>query len=215
MIALPLALAVVKPSSDYVLPRYLIAALVPCLIIVAAGLAAGPARRLGLVAGVALPGIFLSMTISIAARDELQRPDWRTLARAIGAAPAGRVVITNMNVQARPLMMYMPQLRPVYDAGSVIWAGDPPEKGRTPLTVREIDYVTPYVFSARAGRAAPSPGFRLTARRAVKGFVVLTYRSRAPAETTAGELARSSSGVYGFAPSGPLAASVYLQRPGG
>src|SRR5205085_444311 len=98
-IVLPVALAVVKPSSDYVLPRYLVAAVVPLLIVVAAGLTAAPVRRIGLLAGVALVGIFVSMTISIAFREELQRPDWRAVGHAIGPARSDRAVVTDVNVQ--------------------------------------------------------------------------------------------------------------------
>jgi hypothetical protein len=211
-ILLPVTLAVVRPSSDYVLPRYLIAAVVPLLIVVAAGLARS---RPGIVAGAALTGVFLSMTLSIDLRAELQRPDWRTVGHAIGSARTERAVITNVNVQARPLMVYAQRLQPLYDAGSATWAGDAPARGRVRLRVSEVDYVTPVVLSARAGRAAPAPGFTLAGRRATGGFLILTYRSRRPLETTAGELASGSSRVYGFALAGPLAASVYVQRPGG
>jgi 4-amino-4-deoxy-L-arabinose transferase-like glycosyltransferase len=215
MIALPIALAVVRPSSDYVLPRYLIAAVAPLLIVVAAGLAAGRFRRLGIAAGAGLVAIFLSMTISIATRDELQRPDWRAVAGALGKARSDRVVVTDLNVQARPLTLYAPGLRPVYDAGSAVWAGDAAAKGRAPVRASEIDYITPVVLSANAGRVPPAPGLRLTARRSTAGFLILTYTSPKPVATTAGEVARGSSRVYGLSLSGPLAASVYVQSRGG
>ena len=86
-ILLPLAIAVVKPSSDYFLPRYLYAAQAPLLIVVAAGFAARRAGRAGLVAGGVVAGILLSFTMSIALRDELQRPDWRRVGEAVAPPP--------------------------------------------------------------------------------------------------------------------------------
>ena len=92
---LPLAIAIVKPSSDYVLARYLFTAQVPLFIAVAAGLAARRAGRAGVVAGVALAGVLLSLTLSIAARPEFQRADWRSVAQKIGTAPVPRALVVS------------------------------------------------------------------------------------------------------------------------
>jgi hypothetical protein len=213
-LVLPLVLAVVKPSSDYLLPRYVIAALVPLLIVVAAGLGTVRARKVGAVAGGVLAAIFLSMTISICVRDELERPDWRGVADAIGPAHAPRAVVTNSNVQGRPLTFYAPRLKEVYDSGSATFAGDRPEQGRVPVTVSQLIYVGPAAFGARSGRSVPEPGFRLTGRRVAGGFLVLTYSSARPFQTTAGELTRTAPRAYGYPLSDVTAASVYLQRPG-
>lgn len=207
MILLPLTLAVVKPGSDYFLPRYVIAALVPLLIVVAAGFSS---RRAGLIGAAALVAILLSMTISIATRPELQRPDWRTAAKAIGPASVQRAVITNVNVQARPLTYYAPKLSSVYDGGSSVFAGDPPATGRTALTVSQVVYVTPAVLSSRAGRVPPAPGFRLTSRRTAGGFSIFTFTSPAPHRFTAGELAGTASRVYGYRLTAVDAAAVYV-----
>jgi mannosyltransferase len=211
MILLPLALAIAKPTSDYFLPRYVIAALMPLTIVVAAGLTS---RRAGYVGAAALAVVLLSMTISIAVRPELQRPDWRSAAHAIGTAPMPRAVITDMNVQARPLTYYSRGLTPVYDGGTATFAGDPPAKGRTPVTVSQIVYVTPAAFPPRPGPRVPAPGFRLTARNAAGGFLALTYTSSRPLRTTPGGLAASASRVLGY-PLTPISApAVYMQRPG-
>jgi mannosyltransferase len=214
MILLPLALAIVKPSSDYFLSRYLIAALVPLSIVVAAGFASRRAGLLGAMGGVALAAVLLSMTISIAARSELQRPDWRAAARGIGRASVDRAVITNANVQARPLTYYARELSSVYDGGSSVFAGDPPAKARTRLTVREIVYVSPAAFGVRSGHDRPAPGFRLTERREAGAFLILTYTSSTPVRFTAGELAATAPRVYGYPLAGVTAPAVYAQSPG-
>jgi 4-amino-4-deoxy-L-arabinose transferase-like glycosyltransferase len=211
MILLPLALAIVKPTSDYFLPRYLIAALVPLAIVVAAGLMS---RRSGYAGAAVLTAVLLSMTISIAARPELQRPDWRTAAEAIGPARVPRAVITNVNVQGRPLSYYAAGLSAVYDGGSSVFAGDAPGKGRRPVTASQIVYVTPSVFGVRAGRVAPAPGFRLSSRRTAGAFLILAYTSSTARRFTAGDLAATASRVFGY-PLGAIdAPSVYAQRPG-
>jgi hypothetical protein len=210
MIVLPLSLAVVKPSSDYFLPRYLIAALVPLTIVVAGGLAK---KRPGLLAGVALVAILLSMSLSIATRPALQRPDWRGAATAIGPAPAERAVITNVNVQGRPLLYYAPGLSSVYDGGSAVFGGDSPEKRSTPVVARQVVYLLPTAFASRAGRVPPATGFRLTLRRSVNGFSALAYTAGSAHRFTAGELADSAPRVYGYRLGAVDAPAVYVQRP--
>jgi 4-amino-4-deoxy-L-arabinose transferase-like glycosyltransferase len=209
VLLLPLVLALVKPSSDYVLPRYLIAAVVPLLILVAIGFAS---RRAGLVGAVGLIAVLLSMTISISARSELQRPDWRGVSEAIGPASQERAVVTNLNVQARPLTYYAKGLSKVYDGGSPVFAGDPLAKGRAAVTVSEVVYVTPAPLGARLGRTPPAQGFSVTSRRNVGGFLVVGYKAKKPRRFTAGGLASGASRVYGFPLAGIYAPAVYLQR---
>jgi hypothetical protein len=88
-VAGPVALAVVGP--DYALDRYLVGALVPLLALAAAGLGDG---RAGLVAAGVLAALFAAFTVDIAVDEELQREDWRTVARRLEAVPGTLVVTT-------------------------------------------------------------------------------------------------------------------------
>ena len=213
VVLVPLAVAIVKPSSDYFLPRYLIPALAPLLIVVAAGLAARRSGVLGLACGVVLAGLFLSMTVSIATRTQLQRPDWRDVGRTIGTAPRARAVITTFNVQAQPLLVYTPHLTSVYVGGTKAFAASNPADARKPITASELIYVG-FDAGPHARHAAPAPGFRLTGRTKTPGYLVLTYTSTRPLHTTAGQLAATAPKVVGYPLTQLLAPAVYVQRPG-
>jgi hypothetical protein len=103
----PSAVGLVLPRFDYISPAYVIAALLPLLIVVAIGLTTRRAGTAGAVAAAALAGVMLSMTISIAARSELQRPDWRGLTRAIGPPHGPRAVVADGSL---PVSFYLPHV---------------------------------------------------------------------------------------------------------
>jgi mannosyltransferase len=88
-VAGPVVLAVVGP--DYALDRYLVGAVVGVLALAGAGLADG---RAGVVAAGVLAALFVAFTVDIAVDEELQREDWRGVARRLEAAPATLVVTT-------------------------------------------------------------------------------------------------------------------------
>jgi mannosyltransferase len=194
-ILLPVAVAIVKPSSDYFVPRYVIAAVVPLVILVAAGLSARRAT-VGAVVGVALAGIFVSMTLSIAKRPEFQRPDWRSLGRVIGVAPGRRAVITRSWVLSQPLMMYVPRLSLVYTKPDRFFATR--ERAQRPLTITEIVFVGPPVTAGSSPRGrAPTPDFRLVRQQNFLGYVIATYSSPKPVRSDAVALIRGVERIHG------------------
>jgi mannosyltransferase len=93
-VVIPLAVAVLVPSKDYVLARNLLPALVPLLAAagVAATLRAG--RRAGAVLGAALFVYSLGFCLATNFSASLQRPDWDAVAAEIGEPEAPRAMVS-------------------------------------------------------------------------------------------------------------------------
>lgn len=161
--ALPVALALA--GSDYVLDRYLIAALVPLLVVAAAGYATRPA------AGVALILLFCAFTLDTAADDELHREDWRAVARTL---PAASVVVATLDAD-RPLRWYAPGVRP---ATAVVATRDV-----VLLASWRIGKPRP------ATPAPPGGGFVLAGRTDGPTTTVVRFRAPAPAPVDPAALA--------------------------
>lgn len=125
---------------DDLLTRNVISLWMPAAVAVAGGFAAARARRVGLVAAVALCAIGASAAIAIANNRNYQRPDWRGVARLLGARPhagsAGRAILIQHYRDLLPLSLYVPGLTFLHREGA---------------RVTEFDVVT---FTS-----PPSPGF--------------------------------------------------------
>ncbi|HEX5762416.1 MAG TPA: glycosyltransferase family 39 protein [Solirubrobacterales bacterium] len=93
-VAIPLAVAVVLPSKDYVLARNVLPALVPLLA--AVGVAATLPRRwsTGAVLGAVLFVYSLGFCLATSLTSSLQRPDWDAVAAAIGEPQAPRAMVS-------------------------------------------------------------------------------------------------------------------------
>ena len=110
-LALPLVTALF--GADFVLSRNLIVALVPLLVVVAAGFASRGAPGLAL-AG-ALAALSLVTVIAVFSRPEFQRDDWRGAAEEIGEARTDRALVVNPIAGATPLRLYLDDLKPFGD----------------------------------------------------------------------------------------------------
>jgi mannosyltransferase len=93
-VALPVVLALVSASKDYVLARNLIPALVPLLVAAAIGATAAGARRAGMVVGAALFVYSLGFCVLASVSPSLQRPDWNAVASRLGEPAAPRAMVT-------------------------------------------------------------------------------------------------------------------------
>jgi mannosyltransferase len=93
-VAVPVAVALLSTSKDYVLARNLIPALVPLLIVVAVGLTLPRARRLGALVGSALLVYSLGFCLAASTEPSLQRPDWDTVAAKLGEPSGPRAMVT-------------------------------------------------------------------------------------------------------------------------
>jgi mannosyltransferase len=107
-VALPVVAALF--GADFVLSRNLIVALVPLAVVVAAGTATRGAAGLAL-AG-ALAALSLATVLTVFARPEFQRDDWRGAAEAIGPAETERALVVNPIAGATPLRLYLDGLEP-------------------------------------------------------------------------------------------------------
>lgn len=169
-LAVPLVLGVV--GADYFLSRYVLAAWLPVALVVAVGLGASRAGRLGLALATALCALSLFVVISVDSRPELQRDDWRAISRALGPPGGGRAIVASPINASTPLGLYLTGLRKLTPAGA---------------TVSEIDAVAVAQRTAGETRTAPAipavtppPGFTEVARRRGPTYAVVRYRSDVP-----------------------------------
>ena len=105
-VGIPLLLAIVSTSKDYVLARNLLPALVPFLLVVAIGLSVKRARRLGTVLAAALLVYSFGFCIWASASPNLQRPDWSVVAEHLGEPEAPRAIVT-WTLGEAPLRYYL------------------------------------------------------------------------------------------------------------
>lgn len=146
-LGIPVALAVLAPSKDYVLARNLMPALVPLLVVVAIATTLPQARRLGAAVGIGLLAYSLGFCIWVSVSPDLQRPDWSTVAGKLGEPTAPRATVTWALGEA-PLRYYL-------STGAIQVA---PSDGYDWL-VHEIDFVSNGEVPPPPARLL-GPGFR-------------------------------------------------------
>jgi mannosyltransferase len=105
-LGVPVAIALLSASKDYVLARNLIPALVPLLVVVAIALTLPRARRLGAVLGTALVAYSFAFCIAASTAPSLQRPDWSAVASRIGEPTGPRAIVT-WTIGEAPLRFYL------------------------------------------------------------------------------------------------------------
>jgi len=105
-LGIPLLLAIGSTSKDFVFARNLLPALVPLLVVVAIGLTAARARRLGAVIAVVLVAYSLVFSVWVNFDEELQRPDWQAVADHLGEPDGPRATVTWVIGEA-PLRYYL------------------------------------------------------------------------------------------------------------
>jgi mannosyltransferase len=93
-VLIPVAIALLSTSKDYVLARNLLPALVPLLVVVASGVTLPGARRVGAVVGGLLVAYSLAFCVAASSLPSLQRPDWDTVAARIGEPSGPRAIVT-------------------------------------------------------------------------------------------------------------------------
>ena len=167
--ALVLSLAAAVLGADFVIARNLIVAVVPLLVVLAAGFAA--ARGPGAAMAAALVALSLAAVVAVFTQPEFQRDDWRGAAEAIGPARGERALVVNPIAGAVPLRLYLDDLepfgdvdRPVDEIALVAVTGRRP--GETPHPPRPP---TPSV-----------PGFELVDRQETDTFTLVRFRAIGP-----------------------------------
>ncbi len=160
-IALPFALAAV--GVDYIDPRNLIGSLVPFLVAAAVGFGCARAGRLGLGAAAASLALFCVVLVAVFESGQMQRPNWREAAAAMGPPSGPRILVVARNGN-EPIAYYRHarEFRPPHFTGE---------------RVDEID-----VLSKLHTITPPGHGFELTRRQGLAPCCVL-WRYTAPRRT--------------------------------
>jgi 4-amino-4-deoxy-L-arabinose transferase-like glycosyltransferase len=93
-VAVPLVIGLLDSSKDYVLARNLMPALVPLLVAVAIGFTLPSARRRGAALAAVLVVYSLGFSVWASLSPALQRPNWESVASAIGEPAVPRAMVT-------------------------------------------------------------------------------------------------------------------------
>jgi mannosyltransferase len=193
-----LSLLLIVAGFDDLLTRNLLAIWLPAALLVAGGLAVARPPRVGLVAAAVLCAIGVATAAGVAFDRSLQRPDWRVVARALGARPApaagvvqGRAILVQHYRDLLPLSLYLPALNFMGGHGA---------------TVSELDVVSftsppsnGFCWWGSACNLWPSrmqarydiPGFHEAWRRQALQFTILRLESSTPVRLTRQAVARA------------------------
>jgi 4-amino-4-deoxy-L-arabinose transferase-like glycosyltransferase len=193
---LVLMLLIVAAGTDNLITRNALAIWIPTAIAVSAGFAARRARRLGALAAAAVCVIGLVAAIDVAATTDLQRPDWRPVARMIGeqrpsAALRGKAVLLQQFKGLVPLGLYVDGLRTMRRRGAavselyIVGFATPPGDGfcwwGSACNLRP----------SRMQRSYPVPGFHEVWRRRVYRFTVVRLVADHPVHISPAEVGRA------------------------
>jgi len=186
---LVLNLVLVAGGVDDLITRNVIVLWLPAALMVPGGLGARRAGLLGVAGAVVLCAAGIVAAVGVATDRNLQRPDWRVLARTVGTHPMGgqRAILVQHYRDLLPLSLYLPRLRFMPRAGA---------------TVRELDVVSisaPRVALCWWGAACnlspsqiqssyPLPGFHELWRRRARQFTIVRLVSPRPVLLTRGEV---------------------------
>ncbi len=160
---LALAGAAALVGKDYVVERNLLPALVPLAAVVALGLGAVRARLVGVLLAVALCAYWLAFDVYVTQTPNLQRPDYRGVAKTLGPARVPRAIVS-WRLAGDPLRWYL-------DDGAMRWFGG----GEA---VREVDLVGKRNVAERPANLPPV--FRLAGVERMQRLTIARYVSSTP-----------------------------------
>lgn len=190
-----LNLLLIAVGIDDLITRNILALWIPAALLIAGGFGARRAGVLGLAAAAALCVIGIWSAIGVAQNRIYQRPDWRGVARVMGAHPAPgvtRAILIQHYHYLLPLSLYVD--------GLTAW----PHRGRRPfgaMRVSEIDVVAisaPRVPLCWWGAACNLTGSPIQATYAIPGFHELWVRKAY--QFTVMRLVTSSGGPIALTP---------------
>jgi hypothetical protein len=160
---LALAGAAALAGKDYVVERNLLPALVPLAAVVALGLGATRGRLAGVLVAVALCAYWLAFDVYVTQTPNLQRPDYRGVATALGPARVPRAIVS-WRLAGDPLRWYLAD-------GAMRWFGG----GEA---VREVDLVGKRNVAERPANLPTT--FHLAAVLRVNRLTISRYVSSKP-----------------------------------
>ncbi|HZE05593.1 MAG TPA: glycosyltransferase family 39 protein, partial [Solirubrobacteraceae bacterium] len=163
-----IAIVVSVAATDYFDTRNLMATWPALILVVAIGLAAARARRVGTLVTAGLVVLSLVCVWNIISMPRFQRPDWRGAAQAMGPSSSTRAIVTDIQSQV-PLTPYLRRLAVDPAAGEA---------------VREVDLIWLWRASqwGPLGPITPRPlaGFAPPQVIRTSSYVVLRYRAATP-----------------------------------
>jgi len=199
---LGLNLLLIAGGVDDLITRNVLAIWMPGALFVAGGLAAARARRVGLAAAGVLCALGVATALGVAFDRNLQRPDWRVVARALGTrpaavgagaagAPGNRAILIQHYRHLLPLSLYVPGLHFM---------------GRGGATVSELDVVSftsppsagfcwwgsaCNLWPSRAQATYPVAGFHTISRRHDLQFTIVRMVASHPVRLTPADVSRA------------------------
>jgi mannosyltransferase len=194
-----LSLVLVAAGFDDLLTRNMLAIWTACALLVAGGLAVDRPRFLGPGAAALLCVMGLITAGGVAFDRNLERPDWRVVASALGhPAPAGgRVILVQHYKDLLPLSLYVP--------GLSFW------RGHGSVRASELDVVSftsppsagfcwwgsaCNLWPSRMQRSYPVTGFRAVSERHVLQFSILRMVAPHSARLTRAEISRALTSTH-------------------
>jgi hypothetical protein len=180
-------------GHDFVIARALMPAWIPLAVVIGAACTVRHARTAGAVLAALMVALFLLGLVRVQSSPDLQRPDWRGVARALGPAWVPRAIVLDAGgLGTDPLAFYLP--------------GVPWNQPSGQRTVTEIDIVGNTYQDL--SRRLPA-GLEMIDSRAFGGFRVVRLRlATALSLTRAQAAARVASALTPVAPAPP----VLMQR---
>jgi 4-amino-4-deoxy-L-arabinose transferase-like glycosyltransferase len=205
-----LMLALLAAGVDNLITRNIIVLWLPLALVAAAALASPRVWSLGTAGAAVLCVSGIVAAVGVALNRNLERPDWRPVARALEPAPAhvGRVILIQHYGALLPLSLYLPRLRFMPRRGAL---------------VNELDVISirsPQQNACWWGAACnlipsqlqysyPVPGFRLVGEQHILQFTLLRLRSGRPVHLTREMVSRA------LMTTGLRHDGLILQRPAG
>lgn len=180
-----LMLVLVLVGIDDLITRNIIVLWVALALVVATGLGSSRARLLGMAGVAVLCATGVLAAVGVALNRNLERPDWRPVARALGPAPTttGRVILIQHYRVLLPLSLYLPRLRFLPRGGALVDELDV-------ISIRAPQQNACWwgaacnLIPSQMQRSYPVPGFRIVGEQRIHQFTLLRLRAATPVRLT-------------------------------
>jgi hypothetical protein len=178
-------LALLAAGVDDLITRNIIVLWLPLALAVAAGPGSRRAGALGLTCAAVLCATGVVAAVGVGVDRNLERPDWRPLARALGPAPAtvGRAILIEHYKTLLPLSLYQPRLRFMPRRGALVDELDV-------ITIRSPQQVACWwgaacnLIPSQLQPSYPVPGFHVVGEQHILQFTLLRLRAARPVRLT-------------------------------
>jgi mannosyltransferase len=214
----PLVLGMLSRRDDYFLSRNVIPAVVPFAVLIGAACVVPRLRLAGAALAVALVAMFIYATIQVQTHGYFQRPDWRSVARALGPATVPRAIVAANGFTADPLKIYLPRSNWVQPQSQKVLVQEVDIVGdRKQLPLRAVRVVLPHqppMWLRSRGAPTPAlvapPGTRLVDRFVVRNWIIGRFVLDRPGRLSVKQLIQLAPEYFHRTPNALL---IFFQRP--